>query len=140
MSTHAEPEIRHEQVVARSSAGRFVRGAPSPNPGGRSRAEGDVRALARQHTEEALQGILAIARSQKAPAQARLNAWTAILDRGYGRPGQTLALTDDRTVQERNVMARLAEEFTRVAAETALEVADSRRQVQASIIAVSEVD
>jgi hypothetical protein len=38
-------------------------------------------------------GIKGIILDTKAPPAARMGAATAILDRGYGKPGQTIALT-----------------------------------------------
>jgi hypothetical protein len=60
----------------------------SGNPGGRPKEVAEVKALAREHTVEAVQGLVAIARDDKQPAAARVAAWCKILDRGWGKPGQ----------------------------------------------------
>lgn len=69
------------------------RGRPWPkgvsgNPGGRPREVGHVRELARQHTEEAIQALVAVMRDPDQPGRARVAAAEALLDRGWGRPPQ----------------------------------------------------
>jgi hypothetical protein len=59
----------------------------SPNPGGRPKVVGHVRELARKHSEEAVRTLLAVMKSAKSPPAARVAAATAMLDRGYGKPG-----------------------------------------------------
>jgi hypothetical protein len=51
---------------------------------------GEVQELARQYTDEALKTLVAIMRNKKAPPAARAMASNAILDRGYGKPAQTM--------------------------------------------------
>jgi hypothetical protein len=46
----------------------------------------DVRAAARDLTQEALNTLVTVMKDSKAPAAARVSAATAILDRGHGRP------------------------------------------------------
>lgn len=64
----------------------------------------DVRALAKQFTVEAIEGLYAIASDTDNAASARLAAWTALLDRGHGRvineapPPPTNQYNDNRTV------------------------------------------
>jgi hypothetical protein len=60
----------------------------SGNPSGRPKEVAEVKALARQYTTEAIEGLVAIARSEKASDAARVAAWDKILDRGWGKPGQ----------------------------------------------------
>lgn len=59
----------------------------SGNPGGRPK-DHDIRALARSHTKTALETLIEVAKSKKAPAAARVSASAALLDRGYGKPTQ----------------------------------------------------
>lgn len=68
----------------------------SGNPAGRAKEERlpcgrSLRELAREHTVEAIETLIAIAQDKSAPAAARVSAASAVLDRGYGRPAQTLA-------------------------------------------------
>ena len=46
--------------------------------------------LAREHSTEAIETLCSIMRDGKAPAAARAMASNSILDRGYGKPPQTL--------------------------------------------------
>jgi hypothetical protein len=69
--------------------GRFIPGQ-SGNPGGRPKVVGEVRESARQHTIEAINTLVSIMQDQKAPPAARVLAANSILDRGYGKPAQTI--------------------------------------------------
>ena len=60
----------------------------SGNPGGRPKVVAEVRELARQHTNEAVETLVSIMKSSKAAPAARVSAANALLDRGYGRPPQ----------------------------------------------------
>jgi hypothetical protein len=62
----------------------------SGNPGGRPKVVGEVQALAREHTKEAVETLRDIMLDKKAPPAARVAAANSILDRGYGRPSQTI--------------------------------------------------
>src|ERR1700692_734367 len=57
----------------------------SGNPGGRPKATQSLKALAQEHTEEAIEALVA---ALKVP-DTRVPAAVALLDRGYGRPMQT---------------------------------------------------
>lgn len=50
----------------------------------------DIASLARRHTELALNTLKSIAAQKKAPESARVAAATALLNRGWGMPKQTL--------------------------------------------------
>jgi hypothetical protein len=50
---------------------------------------GHVRELAREHTELAVGTLISVMKNTKSPPAARVAAATAVLDRGYGRPGPT---------------------------------------------------
>ena len=71
----------------RDSKGCFLKGI-SGNPGGRPKAQENIRDLARQHTESAVQTLVAIAENQKASDSARVQAAVALLDRAWGKPQQ----------------------------------------------------
>jgi hypothetical protein len=66
----------------------FAKGV-SPNPGGRPKEVGHVRALAREHTAVAIGTLVTVMKNLKSPPAARVAAANALLDRGYGRPGST---------------------------------------------------
>jgi hypothetical protein len=69
---------------------RFEKGQ-SGNPGGRPKAERNVRELAQQHTAEAIEALVDVVRTGK-PAE-RVQAATALLDRGWGRPSTAIEMT-----------------------------------------------
>ena len=62
----------------------------SGNPGGRPKVVGEVQTLARQHSTEAIQTLREIMRDKNAPPAARGYAANSLLDRGYGKPSQTI--------------------------------------------------
>ena len=62
----------------------------SGNPNGRPRVLTDVQNAAREHSTEAIETLARIMRNPKAPAAARIAAASALLDRGYGKPRQTV--------------------------------------------------
>lgn len=71
--------------------------------------------LAREHTGEALETILAVMRSGETDA-IRLAAAVQLLDRGYGRPAQAVTVKDGRDE----------------------EMEDCRRRSQAAVLAILE--
>ena len=59
------------------------------NPGGRPKALAQVRELAREYTEEAIQKLVELMRKADSD-QAQILAANSLLDRGWGKPVQTL--------------------------------------------------
>src|SRR5690349_10593226 len=74
-----------QRIVMR---GRPFQKGQSGNPGGRPKGDLRLRELARERTEAALDTLTEIMNSETVPPAVRLSAACAILDRGYGRPGQ----------------------------------------------------
>jgi hypothetical protein len=68
----------------------------SGNPGGRPKGYGDIRDLARNHTDRAIQVLATIMDDEKAPKNARAAAAQALLDRGWGRPETNLNVNETR--------------------------------------------
>lgn len=71
----------------------FAKGQ-SGNPGGRPKEDPELKELARAKTKDAIQTLASIMKSKKAPAAARVSAACALLDRGYGKPVQSLSGPD----------------------------------------------
>ena len=82
-----------EQDGTRNSRGWFKPGV-SGNPGGRPREVSDIRALAQERTQDALDALTEIVSNKKAPPAARVAAANSLLDRGYGRPLQQSEVTN----------------------------------------------
>ena len=78
-----------DHVGKRGDRGRWLPGS-SPNPGGRPKIIEDIRDLAREHTETAINALVHIAESGKQES-ARVAAASALLDRGWGKPTQPLS-------------------------------------------------
>ena len=55
----------------------------------------DVQNAAREHSGEAIETLAGIMRDPKAPAAARTSAACALLDRGYGKPSQSIEATNN---------------------------------------------
>lgn len=68
---------------------KFEKGE-SGNPGGRPKGLGDIREMARPHTGTAINKLVAVMNDDKASPSAQVAAASAILDRGWGRPAQTI--------------------------------------------------
>jgi hypothetical protein len=75
--------------MSRTSKGHFEKGH-SGNPGGRPKVLAEVQEFARTHTEENIERLMEIARGAKVLAQARVAATVAVLDRAWGKPGQSI--------------------------------------------------
>jgi len=67
----------------------FVKGK-SGNPSGRPKVVGEVQELARKQGPEAIKTLVAIMNDKKGVKQTRMAAACALLDRGYGRPMQSV--------------------------------------------------
>jgi uncharacterized protein (UPF0147 family) len=61
-----------------------------PNAVGRPKSSQWVKHLAAKYTEEAIESIVKIARDEEVPANVRLAAWSAVMDRAHGKPAQEL--------------------------------------------------
>jgi len=83
----------------------------SGNPGGRPKVLAEVRDLARLHTEDALSTLANIMKNEDAPPAARVSAAAHILDRGYGKPQQSIVSTirDVRQLSDDELLAYLVE-------------------------------
>jgi hypothetical protein len=75
---------------------RFEKGQ-SGNPGGRPKGDGEIRELAREHTEMALRTLAEIAERGENES-ARVAAANGLLDRGWGKPAVPIGADDLPTV------------------------------------------
>jgi hypothetical protein len=71
----------------------------SGNPGGRPKADGNLRDLARAKAPKMLDILSSIAEDEEKPSAARVTAASAILDRAYGKPAQTLGDGDGNPLE-----------------------------------------
>lgn len=87
MADKPEKPVKGKNGGARKGAGR--------KKGSRDIASAEQRqaisTLAREHTDEALKSLLKVCRKSKSDA-AMVSAAEAILNRGYGRPAQSMEL------------------------------------------------
>ena len=77
------------------------------------KANTEIRALARAHTETAIRTLAGIMRQKNAPAAARVAAATSLLDRGWGKPTQPVGGDPDnplRMVSIIELVGRTADE------------------------------
>jgi hypothetical protein len=58
-----------------------------------AKAPTDIRSLARSYTTTAIKVLAGIMQQPEAPHAARVSAATALLDRGWGKPSQTVDMT-----------------------------------------------
>lgn len=81
----------------------------SGNPGGRPKEVADVRALAREHTKEAINRLVEWMQSDN--PKASVAACVAILNRGHGMPTQSINTTvrDVRSLTDAELIAVIQE-------------------------------
>lgn len=77
---------------SRGNAGQFKPGQ-SGNPGGRVKVDQRVTDLAREHTDVAIKCLVEICGDEDAAKNSRVAAAVALLDRGWGRPRQSVELS-----------------------------------------------
>ncbi len=100
---------------------------------------GHVRELARAHTAEAVRTLETVMKNAKAPPAARVAAATAMLDRGYGRPGPMSARVMLPDLCSADDAAKAIATIAKAAADGDLapsEAADLARLVEAYMTAV----
>ena len=82
----------------------------SGNPGGRPKAEGEIRELARQHGPDAIDKLVEHMNSED--TRLSQSAAIALLDRGFGKPPQALNLggQEDNPLIVESTRPRLTQE------------------------------
>ena len=81
------------QMPRRATSTSF-RPGQSGNPNGRPRILADVQTAARVYSAEAIETLARIMRNPNAPAATQIAAACALLDRGFGKPLQTVESTN----------------------------------------------
>lgn len=79
-----ESENSPETVTTRPIKGRFVAGAPSPNPGGRPRQVRELAVRCREMTDAILADLGAIIGNKRSRPADRISAARVLLSYGYG--------------------------------------------------------
>jgi hypothetical protein len=79
------------KAVTRVGRGHFAPGV-SGNPNGRPKVVAEIRDLARVHGPHAIARLVELSRSRD--GAVAVNACRTLLDRGYGRPEQAIAVTN----------------------------------------------
>lgn len=78
----------------RDDTGRFKPGF-SGNVKGRPPELSAVRDLARRYTQDAIEALVSLMADPATPPAARVSAAVALLDRGHGKPAQSLDMRVD---------------------------------------------
>jgi hypothetical protein len=95
VTAHTSPQ---SDPPKRKPGGQFAPGS-SGNPGGKGQRERNtiqrVRELAGNYSEEAVKGLVNIARNRRASHATKIAAWSAILDRAVGKPSSPPATMFD---------------------------------------------
>jgi len=74
----------------------------SGNPRGRPKADFDIQAIAKAHTHEAIKALVLSLQDER----TRVPAAVALLDRGWGKPSQSLDINSNSTIELHLVAAR----------------------------------
>jgi hypothetical protein len=106
-------------VANKTGKGGFTPGA-SGNPGGRPKAASVIAIEARKHGLAMVAVLNGIARKGKSE-QARIAAATALLDRGYGRPSQSLELNFHANLLQKKLLEMTPDEL-RLLEQTAIQI------------------
>lgn len=69
-------------------------------PGTLNKVTATLKEYAAPYTAEAIDGLVALARSGETPAATRVAAWREVLDRGAGRPSQSVTIEEPQKIPE----------------------------------------
>jgi hypothetical protein len=93
----SDDDVELRPPAQRDTKGRLLPGQRSINPKGRPPVIRDIREAAKQHTRQALNTLISVMNDTEAPQGARIQAATALLDRGWGKPMQNVEARIDVT-------------------------------------------
>jgi len=98
------PAKKAKKAKAKKTANRSDQSKPwqfqkgtSGNPSGRPKRDAEVKAMAREHTEEAIQRLSELMRSDD--ERVSRSACADLLDRGWGRPSQAFTGPDEGPIR-----------------------------------------
>lgn len=92
----------------RKPDGTFAKGTVA-NPGGRPKLAAEVRALAQEHSKEAIMLLVDLMRNSP-DEKTRKAAADSLLDRGIGKPTQTISGGEDDNGKALGVVVRFVGE------------------------------
>ena len=95
--------MKNNQVKSKRGGARPGAGRPKGVP---NKATASIREAAREYTEQALLTLAEVMADEEQPAAARVSAANALLDRGYGKPSQSVDVTGDMTFKGLEVVIR----------------------------------
>lgn len=95
--------MKNNQAKSKRGGARPGAGRPKGVP---NKATASIREAAREYTEQALLTLAEVMVDEEQPAAARVSAANALLDRGYGKPSQSVDVTGDMTFKGLEVVIR----------------------------------
>jgi precorrin-6B methylase 1 len=95
--------VKNNQAKSKRGGARPGAGRPKGVP---NKATASIREAAREYTEQALLTLAEVMADEEQPAAARVSAANALLDRGYGKPSQSVDVTGDMTFKGLEVVIR----------------------------------
>lgn len=95
--------MKNNQAKSKRGGARPGAGRPKGVP---NKATASIRDAAREYTERALLTLAEVMADEEQPAAARVSAANALLDRGYGKPSQSVDVTGDMTFKGLEVVIR----------------------------------
>jgi 2,4-dienoyl-CoA reductase-like NADH-dependent reductase (Old Yellow Enzyme family) len=122
----------------------WKKGGPSPNPGGRPALFAEVRQAAQEQGLASIKKLVDIRDDPKAPLIVQLAAANSLLDRGYGRAPQAIAIKDFTPLPDPKTITKQMtyEEAAQIYADTmkATEQDLNRRLLEPPVINVPNED